>query len=67
MSLKPLQWLGDSLDRLRQAPEQLRSDAGYQLSMVQQGQFPSDFKPTPDLGSGVVEIRLNGEHEFRVF
>ena len=66
-SLKPITWLGDSLTRLRAAPVDIRSDAGYQLDLVQRGEPPADFKPMPDVGSGVMEIRLHGDREFRVF
>lgn len=66
-SLKPLAWLCDSLSRLRAAPANIRSDAGYQLDLVQRGETPADFKPMPEVGSGVMEIRLHGDNEFRVF
>ena len=57
-NLKPLEWMGDSLKRLRDAPLEIRSEAGHQLEKVQQGMMPEDFRPMPDVGSGVVEIRL---------
>jgi len=60
-------WLGDSLERLRKAPEDIRSDAGYQLELVQRGDAPDDFRPMPDVGPGVMEIRLHGIDEHRVF
>jgi phage-related protein/predicted XRE-type DNA-binding protein len=66
-SLKPITWLGDSLARLRTAPKDIRSNAGYQLGLVQRGETPADFKPMPDVGAGVMEIRLHGDNEFRVF
>jgi len=66
-SLKPIAWLGDSLARLCAAPADIRSDAGYQLDLVQRGEAPADFRPMPDVGSGVMEIRLHGDNEFRVF
>ena len=65
--MKPLAWLCDSLARLRAAPANIRSDAGYQLDLVQRGETPADFKPMPEVGSGVMEIRLHGDNEFRVF
>lgn len=65
--LKPIAWLGDSLARLRAAPADIRSHAGYQLGLVQRGGTPADFKPMPDVGAGVMEIRLHGATEFRVF
>ena len=60
-------WLGDTLARLRAAPADIRSDAGYQLELVQRGEAPADFKPMPNVGSGAMEIRVHGDHEFRVF
>ena len=65
--MKPITWLGDSLARLRDAPATIRSNAGYQLGLVQGGDVPSDFKPMPDVGPGVMEIRVHGDNEFRIF
>ncbi len=64
---KRIMWLGDSLARLRAASADVRSNAGYQLDLVQRGENPTDFKPMPDVGAGVMEIRLHGDNEFRVF
>jgi phage-related protein len=33
--MKPLRFLGDSLKRLREFPEDAKHDAGYQLDQVQ--------------------------------
>ena len=66
-SLKPIAWMGDSLARLRVAPRDVRSGAGYQLDLVQRGEVPADFKPMPDVGAGVMEIRVHGDSEYRVF
>ncbi|MBI4906306.1 MAG: hypothetical protein HY820_21910 [Acidobacteria bacterium] len=55
-SSKPITWLGDSLARLRAAPADIRSGAGYQLDLVQRGETPADFKPMPDVGAGVMEL-----------
>ena len=59
--------MGDSLARLRVAPRDVRSGAGYQLDLVQRGEVPADFKPMPDVGAGVMEIRVHGDSEYRVF
>ena len=59
--------MGDSLARLQAAPANIRSDVGYQLDMIQRGESPEDFKPMPDVGSGVMEIRVHGDNEYRVF
>src|SRR5690349_7669369 len=56
--MKPIRFLGDSLERLREFPEDARHDAGYQLDKVQHGLQPDDFKPMPSIGKGVEEIRL---------
>ena len=64
---KPIQWLGDSRDRLRRFPEAARREIGYQLSLVQAGRSATDWKPIPLVGSGVIEIRVHAEGEYRVF
>jgi len=64
---KVIRWLGSSLDDLRAFPEQARRDAGYQLSRVQQGLMPNDWKPMKAVGSGVYEIRIHAGTEHRVF
>jgi phage-related protein len=59
--MKPVQFLGDSLKRLREFPEVAKQDTGYQLDKVQKGQQPDDFKPMPSIGKGVEEIRVRDE------
>lgn len=59
--------MGDSLTRLQAAPADTRSDAGYQLDLVQRGEVPEDFRPMPDVGPGAIEIRVHGDKEYRVF
>ena len=56
--LKRLQFLGDSLARLRDFTEEARKEAGVQLHKVQLGLEPSDWKPMTTLGAGVREIRI---------
>jgi len=56
--MKPVRFLGDSLKRLRDFPENAKQDAGYQLDKVQRGEQPDDFKPMPSIGKGVEEIRV---------
>jgi phage-related protein len=58
MIMKPLRFLGDSLKRLREFPDDAKHDAGYQIEQVQRGQRPADFKPMPSIGKGVEEIRV---------
>lgn len=59
--MKPVRFLGDSLQRLRDFSKEARHDAGYQLEKVQRGEQPDDFKPMPAVGKGVEEIRLTDE------
>lgn len=56
--MKPLRFVGSAREDLAAFPEQARRTAGYELFMVQVGREPSDFKPMPDVGSGVYEIRV---------
>jgi hypothetical protein len=44
-----------------------RRKAGYQLDRVQRGLDPDSWKPMPDVGGGVREIRIRGDDgAFRV-
>ena len=61
LSMKPVTFLGDSLKRVREFPEDARQDTGYQLDRVQRGMQPDDFKPMPSIGKGVEEIRVRDE------
>ena len=67
MAEKVIRWLGSSLDDLRVFPEQARRTASYQLSRVQQGMMPDDWKPMKSVGPGVYEIRIHTGTEYRVF
>ena len=59
--MKLIQFLGDSLMRLREFDSDAKQDAGYQLDKVQRGEQPDDFKPMPSIGKGVEEIRIWSE------
>ncbi len=56
--MKPIVFLGDALDRLRDFPDNPRRLAGFQLDRVQRGLEPDDFKPMKTVGKGVEEIRV---------
>lgn len=56
--MKPVQFLGDSLKKLKAFPEDVQVDAGRELRRVQEGNEPRDWKPMPDIGRGVREIRI---------
>lgn len=59
--MKLVSFLGNSLECLRNFPEDAQHDAGYQLEKVQRGEQPDDFKPMPSVGKGVEEIRISDE------
>ena len=59
--MKPIRFVGNSLDSLREFPSEARQDAGYQLDRLQRGKQPDDFKPMPAVGMGVEEIRVRDE------
>jgi len=56
--VKQISFLGDSLARLRDFPDDARSEAGHQLNEVQNGLDPDDWKPMKTIGPGVREIRI---------
>jgi phage-related protein len=56
--VKPIEFLGDSLTRVREFPKGARRAAGYQLDRVQRGLEPDDWKPMKAVGTGVRELRI---------
>lgn len=63
---KSLVWVGATLARLRGFSPAVRQFAGHQLHLVQLGLHPDDWRPMPSVGSGVVEIRVHADGEYRV-
>lgn len=59
--MKPIEFVGSSLDDLRGFPVDARRECGYQLDRVQQRFDPVDWKPMPTVGSGVREIRVRDQ------
>jgi phage-related protein len=66
MTIKPLKFVGSSLDDLRNFPAEARQQAGFELFAVQRGLDPSDWKPMPIIGPGAREIRIHVLGEWRV-
>jgi phage-related protein len=64
--LRPIHWLGSSLDDIRAMPEAARREIGVELTLVQGGDLPTDWKPIRGVGAGVMEIRVHRPGEFRV-
>jgi phage-related protein len=66
VTTKPLNFVGSSLDDLRNFPDEARRAAGFELRAVQSGIDPSDWKPMRVVGPGVKEIRIHVLGEWRV-
>lgn len=65
--MKPVSFIGDSLDAIRSFPDGARRQAGYQIDRVQRGLDPDDWKPMKTIASGVREIRVrDASGAFRV-
>jgi phage-related protein len=64
--MKPLKFVGSSLDDLRNFPDEARRAAGFELRAVQNGLDPRDWKPIPAIGPGAKEIRIHVLGEWRV-
>lgn len=59
--MKRIEFLGNSLEQLRDFPEGARKETGVQLHKVQLGLEPSDWKTMTAIGHGVREIRVRDE------
>jgi phage-related protein len=66
MLMKPLNFIGSSLDDLRNFPEEARKAAGFELYAVQRELEPCDWKPMLSIGRGVKEIRIHVLGEWRI-
>ena len=64
--LRPIHWLGSSLDDIRAMPQAARRDIGVELTLVQAADLPTDWKPIRGVGVSVMEIRVHRPGEFRV-
>ena len=61
MRMKDVRFVGSSLDELKNFPASARREAGFELSNVQSGLQPSDWKPMSSVGAGAGEIRIKDE------
>jgi phage-related protein len=64
--MKRIEWLGTSLNAVRDFPQDARNKTGQELRLVQAGFMPSDFKPMPTVGAGAYEIRVREGRQYRV-
>lgn len=56
--MKPVSFVGDSLDQVRAFPDRARREVGFQIDRLQRGLEPDDWKPMRSIGPGVREIRV---------
>jgi phage-related protein len=64
--MKRIEFLGNSYNDLCGFPHEARRAAGFELSSVQAGMMPTDFKPMLNVGAGTYEIRIHVLGEWRV-
>ncbi|MFO7802725.1 MAG: type II toxin-antitoxin system RelE/ParE family toxin [Desulfovermiculus sp.] len=65
--VKPVVFLGSSLEDLRAFPVDARREAGYQIDKLQRGSSPESWKPVSTIGAGIQEIRIRDvSGQFRV-
>jgi phage-related protein len=65
--MKPITFLGDSLEEIQSFPPASRRTVGFQLDRVQRGMMPENWKPMKTVGQGVYEIRVSdGSGAYRV-
>ena len=60
--IKPVIWIGSSLEDLRDMPEEVQGDVGFILDRVQRGTNHQDIKPLTGF-SGVQEIRVDHDKD----
>jgi phage-related protein len=66
-SVKPIDWRGTSKKVLLSLCYEVKKTAGFELHRVQYGLEPRHWKPRNDLGSGIVEIRIdNDNNQYRI-
>ena len=56
IKIRPVIWIGDSLEQVKSFPEEVRKDIGVGLYDAQKGQKAPGAKPFKGVGSGVFEI-----------
>lgn len=64
--MKRIEWLGTSLNAVRDFPQNARLLIGQELQLVQAGFMPTDFKPMPTVGAGAYEIRVREGNQYLV-
>ncbi len=57
-------WEGDSSEVIRGFPEEVRSQLGIDLQLLQRGEQPSSYRPMQSVGQGVYELRQQDERSW---
>ena len=66
MDKKDVCFLGSSKEDIIAFPDDAKRESGYQLGLLQAGEEPDDWKPFSSIGSGVKEIRIHKDNEYRI-
>lgn len=66
MDVKPLYWVGSAREDLRDLPDDVRRELGFDLRRVQLGEMARDWKTMASVGTGVVEIRVRVGGAYRL-
>lgn len=59
--LATIVWEGDSREVLKDFPEGVRQNFGFELWQLQLGERPNDYRPLTSVGPGVFELRDQDE------
>ena len=57
---------GNTLEIIRQLPDEVRQRTGYEIDRVQRDVEPENWKPFPTIGQGVREIRVQVGRQYRI-
>ena len=57
---------GNTLEIIRQLPDDARQRTGYEIDRVQRNIEPENWKPFPAVGQGVREIRIQVGKQYRI-
>lgn len=64
--MRPIVFMGHTLQVIRGIPDQIKVEAGYELDKVQRGEQPRHWKPLSNLGTGIREIRIQRGGAWRI-
>lgn len=64
--MRTIKFHGQSLGAVRGFPLSVKRNVGYQLHRIQCGLDPVDWKPMQQIGTGVKELRVRDNGQFRV-